>query len=136
VLFDGVCSNLRCCLACFLQLFFASLTRFARFFRWCSCAQVHGHGGAGPHASFTVESCRGHLQFKNDSGSYLACQDGELKKGGGGKWCDFAVKDKDGHLVIRSVHGNWGVGFETNGEAKPADKTGEGQFGQFAIHRL
>jgi hypothetical protein len=31
----------------------------------------------------------GQFRFKNDSGSYLAMQGGELKKGKGGKWCKF-----------------------------------------------
>ena len=88
--------------------------------------KVHGHGGRGKHATWTVEANRGAVQFKNDSGSYLACQDGRMKKGGGGKWCDFHVRDHAGHILIRSAHGDFGVGFEPNGEVRDSSHVKEG----------
>jgi len=96
--------------------------------------QVHANGGGGPHALFTVESNRGHLQFKNDSGHYLACKEQGLKAGGGGKWCDFTIIEKDGdHVLIKSPHGDWGVGFEDEGNARDPSKCKAGNKAQFRV---
>jgi len=92
---------------------------------------VHAHGGNGDHATFTVESKRGALQFKNDKGNYLACQNGNMKSGGGGKWCDFVVTEHHGHILIRSSHGDHGVGFEENGDVRESDKVKKGDKAQF-----
>ena len=59
----------------------------------------------------------------------LACS-----KGGGGKWCDFHVKEiSEGVVALRSVHGDWGVGFRDDGTPKPADNVGEGPGGQLVV---
>ena len=96
--------------------------------------EVNAHGGNGDHATFTVESKRGALQFKNDKGNYLACQNGTMKSGGGGKWCDFVVREHHGHVLIRSSHGDHGVGFEENGEVRESPKVKEGDKAQFKAH--
>ena len=96
--------------------------------------RVHGHGDVGPFAHFTVESARGHLQFKNGSGSYLAIKSGELAKGGGGKWCDFnVVAAANGAVNLRSAHGDWGVGFNDNGEIRDPKVVKAGKHGQFNL---
>ena len=97
--------------------------------------KVHGHGGTAEHATFTVETARGHFQFLNGSGGYLAIKNGELARGGGGKWCDFSVLGAEhGHVNLRSPHGDWGVGFDDAGEARDPAVTKTGGHGQFVVH--
>jgi len=96
--------------------------------------RVHATGGSGAHATFTVEANRGAIQFKNDKGNYLACQNGNMKSGGGGKWCDFTVRPHEGHILIRSSHGDHGVGFEPNGEVRESHHVKHGDLAQFQPH--
>jgi hypothetical protein len=97
--------------------------------------RVHAHGGRGDHATWTVHGNRGHIQLKNDSGSFLAIGDnGVLRKGVGGKWCDFIVTEHEGCVLIRSAqNNNRGVGFDETGEIRDPSLVRDGNMAKFNV---
>jgi hypothetical protein len=100
--------------------------------------ELNGNGGNGKWAKFTVHHDGDIVRFQNvgDSSNWVRTMpDGDSNGGGkGGKHCKYTIAARN-PFIFTSVHGG-NLGIKSDGSAKNAKNTHQGEHAQFAIEVL